>query len=381
MIHGMSRSSGPAIDEPSIGNQIGPYRLLRLLGGRANGLIYEVEKLPGGERAAMRVLPAGRAAAFGAVERMFSDIRSLSQLGNPHLVAVTDLIDAEQSGGVSAIIMELLEGRSLARVLASERTLPTARVLDILGQVLDGLRAIHQVKLVHRDLKPEHIFLTRSPERQEHVKLLGFGMGRAVTAQRDSEDAWGADEDTSISTPAYLAPEQAFGKEPDHRTDIYAFGVILYQLLCGRLPYGGRNLSELLVELETDSPPPAPRQILSDPLGRTLDAIARRCLEKDPARRWASADELKSIFDGLRSGNASAAAVLEEIGDTAPKPKLRPGWMVAAAVTVALATAGGVLVCRRQDGPGVAEQQVAPVAPLRPQAAGPQNGGPGSPPR
>jgi serine/threonine protein kinase len=378
MIDGMSRSSGQAIDEPSIGNQIGPYRLLRLLGGRANGLIYEVEKGQGGQRAAMRVLPAGRAAAFGAVERMFSDIRALGQLGNPHLVAVTDLIDDEQSGGASAIVMELLEGRSLARVLASERTLPTARVLDILGQVLDGLKAIHQVKLVHRDLKPEHIFLTRSSERQEHVKLLGFGMGRAVTAQHASEDAWGADEDTSISTPAYLAPEQAFGKEPDHRTDIYAFGVILYQLLCGRLPYGGRNLSELLVELEMDSPPPAPRQILADPLGRNLDAIARRCLEKDPGRRWASAEELKNIFDGLRSGDASAVAELAEMAETAPKPRLRPRWLVAAAVTAVLATAGGVLVCRR-DGPAVAERRTTPANPLQPQAAGLQDSAPGSP--
>jgi serine/threonine protein kinase len=377
----MSRSSGPVVDEPSIGNQIGPYRLVRLLGGRANGLIYEVEKVTGGERAAMRVLPAGRAAAFGAVERMFRDIRALNQLGNPHLVAVTDLIDAEQSGGVSAIVMELLEGRSLARRMVGERTLPTARVLDILGQVLDGLKAIHQVKLVHRDLKPEHIFLARSPEREDHVKLLGFGMGRAVTAERASEDAWGADEDTSISTPAYLAPEQAFGREPDHRTDIYAFGVILYQLLCGRLPYGGRNLSELLVELEMDSPPPAPRQILADPLGRTLDSIARRCLEKDPGRRWASADELKDIFDGLRSGDPGTAAALAETAGAAPKSRVPPRWMVAAAVTAALATAGGVLVCRGLDRAPVAERRTAPAGTMQTQAAesAPQNGAPGSP--
>ena len=330
--------SGQSDDQPTIGDRVGKYRLVRLLGGRANGLVYEVEDLEQGGVAAMRVLPVGRAAAFGAVRRLFSDTRALNQLKNPHLAAVTDLIEAEQLGQTSAIVMELLQGRSLAHALEVEKTFNVRRILFILSPVLDALSAIHEVRLVHGDLKPENIFLSKAEGRGDLVKLLGFGMGRSVTVDRASEDCWGPDEDTSINTPVYLSPEQAFGKELDHRTDIYSFGVILYRLLCGRLPYDGRNLSELFAELEMDPPRPTPRQILADPLGRELDGIARRCLEKDPARRWTTVDELKDAFDGVLSGQPA-----EEKGASPSEPPVksrmsRPRLIAAAAATALVAS-------------------------------------------
>jgi serine/threonine protein kinase len=326
--------SGPADDQPTIGSRVGAYRLVRLLGGRANGLVYEVEDLERGGVAAMRILPAGRAAAFGAVRRLFSDTRALSQLKNPHLAAVIDLIEAEQSGQTSAIVMELLQGRSLAHLIQAEKTFSIHRILSILSPVLDALSAIHQVRLVHGDLKPENIFLSKAADRDEQVKLLGFGMGRSVTVDRASEDCWGPDEDTSINTPVYLSPEQAFGKELDHRTDIYSFGVILYRLLCGRLPYEGRNLSELFAELEMDPPRPTPRQILADPIGRQLDGIVRRCLEKDPTRRWTTVDELKSAFDGVLSGQPVEELAAGTNGPSARSTMSRP-WLIAAGVAAA----------------------------------------------
>jgi serine/threonine protein kinase len=342
MIEIMSRSSDRgAGDQPTFGEQVGPYRLVRLLGGRANGLVYEVENVERGGRAAMRILPPGRAAAFGAVQRLFAETRALNDLKNPHLVEVIDLIEAEQTGDTSAIVMELLEGRSLARLIETEKAVPPRRILALLGPVLDALQALHQVQLVHRDLKPDNVFLVPRAGGVEHVKLIGFGMGRAVTADRASEDRWGPDEDTSINTPAYLSPEQAFGQELDHRTDIYSFGVILYQLLCGRLPFGGRNLSELMAELEMDPPRPTPRPVLADPLGRELDAIARRCLEKDPTRRWASVGELKNAFDRVASGERAE----ETSGVSASAPVALGGsrriW-IAAAVAVGLLAIGGL---------------------------------------
>ena len=314
--------------EPTIGKQIGSYRLVRLLGGRAGGPVYEVEDLARGGRAAMRVLPAERAAAFGGIRRLFIEMRTLDELDNPHLVAVTDLIEAKRPGEESAIVMELLDGRSLGRLMAVDKTLPIGRVLSILDQVLDALRGIHQAHLIHGDLKPENIFLTKAEGTGDYVKLLGFGLARSVAADRVLEDGgWGPDEDTSINTPAYLAPEQAFENEPDHRSDIYSFGVILYQLLCGRLPFGGRNLGELLAELEMDSPRSAPRHVLADPLGRTLDSIARRCLAKDPARRWSSVDELKSVFDSLLSGQTTdVPAGVDRIADPANRGSAGVSW-------------------------------------------------------
>ncbi len=287
----------------------------------------------------MRILPAARTAAFGAVQRLFSEMRALGELNNPHLVAVTDLIEGREAGAVSAIVMELVEGRPLSRVLGAEKTLPMRRIGAVLGPVLDALRAVHQVQLVHGDLKPENILLTGDGDTG--VKVLGAGLGRSVTASRASEDRWGPDEDTSINTPAYLAPEQAFGKEVDRRTDIYSFGVVLYQVLCGRPPFGGRNLSELMVELEMDPPRPTPRPVLADPIGRQLDFIARRCLEKDPARRWASVDELKDAFDGVFAGRP-----IEELMDAASaapaSPRATRKWLLAAAAGAAVVVIGGM---------------------------------------
>ena len=212
--------------------------------------------------------------------------------------------------------------------------------------MLDALRALHQVQLVHGDLKPDNIFLTKAAGTADHVKLVGFGLGRSVTAETTSEDPWGPDQDTSINSPAYLSPEQAFGKKLDHRTDIYSFGVILYQLLCGRLPYGGRNLAELLVELEMDSPPPAPRHLLADPVGRALESIARRCLEKDPARRWPNVGELKDALDALASGRIPPLEEASDADDRRIRTRVGRSWLVAAALAVVLVVIGGFFLYR-----------------------------------
>lgn len=319
--------SGPILDTPAPrqGDRVGSYRLVRLIGEGATGRVYEVEHLTIGRRAAMKMIAPEAAARPGAVKRLFSEAQAVNKISHPHIVEVTDLVEADRPGGVNAIVMELLEGQSLAQAM-QQGPMPPERFLPILSQVADALAAAHAARFVHRDLKPDNVFLTTLNGQPDYVKLLDFGLAKTIRETLTSIETsavqaitppLSADgpvrgrrthltaEGTFVGTPAYASPEQAAGKPIDHRTDIYSLGVILYELLCGRLPFDGRNFGEYLVKHLTQPPPPAPAEVLRTARGRTLDLVARRCLAKTPAERFDSAAELKDIFDRLGRGESS----------------------------------------------------------------------------
>ena len=293
---GRASDSGRRPDDPTIGGRVGAYRLVRLLGGRANGLVYEVEHVERGGHAAMRILPAGRAAAFGAVRRLFSDTRAPQPAREPAPGGRCWISSRRsRSGETSAIVMELLEGQfRWPGCLGADKPLPIPRILALLGP---GARrperhppgAAGARRYQARERVPQQK-TADSDEQRQAARLRAGPLGDRRA--RLVEDSWGPDEDTSINTPVYLSPEQAFGKELDHRTDIYSFGVILYRVLCGRLPYGGRNLSELFAELESDpaaaySPPDPGRSPPAAGSTRSRGAVSRR---SPPAGgpRWTS---------------------------------------------------------------------------------------------
>ncbi|HET6280291.1 MAG TPA: serine/threonine-protein kinase, partial [Polyangia bacterium] len=153
-------------------------------------------------------------------------------------------------------------------------------------------------------LKPDNIFLGNRNGQTDFVKLLDFGLAKTVNIDLSTlqNPALATLDGSFVGTPAYVSPEQASGKEVDHRTDIYSVGVVLYELVCGRLPFAGDSIGELLVNHLTSPPPPLPREILSTKLGRTLDAIIHRCLDKDPEARFSSAAQLAEIFGRLGRG-------------------------------------------------------------------------------
>ena len=368
--------------EPRIGGAVGSYRLVRLLGEGATGRVFEVEHLTIGRRAAMKILAPAHAARPGAVKRLFSEAQAVSKIDHPHIVVVTDLIEADAPGGVNAIVMELLEGQSLAQAIAAAAPdgLPPARFLPILSQVAGALAAAHAASFIHRDLKPENIFLTVHRDEPDYVKLLDFGLAKSMTdAAIDgaaSADGSPSPSPTSssppasssppprgarwhptaegafVGTPAYASPEQAAGKPLDHRTDIYALGVILYELLCKRLPFEGRNFADYVVKHITEPPPPTPAAVLRTPIGRALDAVARRCLAKDAADRYRSAAELRALFDEMIDGH------VPDVGQgPPPAPWSRRASLLAAGVVAA----GGLAVWSVRRA----------TAPPRPPAAGP----------
>jgi tRNA A-37 threonylcarbamoyl transferase component Bud32 len=341
--------------EPRLGQRIGSYLLVRPIGAGATGRVFEVQHLTIGRRAAMKILAPEHASRPGAIRRLFTEARAISQINHPHIVEVTDLVEDDGPGAANGIVMELLEGKSLAQAIADEPRMAPARFLPILAQVADALSAAHTARFVHRDLKPENVYLTTQHGQPDYVKLLDFGLVQTVTENRAPTPA----EGVFVGTPAYASPEQASGKPVDHRTDIYSLGVILYELLCGRLPFQGRNFGEFVVKHLTAEPPPTPPEVLRTPLGRTLDAVARRCLRKQPEQRYGSAAELRDLFAELAAGKARP--LLSGLA--------KRRWLVAAGLTALLAV-GLTLRVRQRATPSpsataVRAPRVVPLLPAR----------------
>jgi tRNA A-37 threonylcarbamoyl transferase component Bud32 len=293
-----------------VGDLVGPYKLLRQIGAGATGQVFEVEHSVIGRRAALKVLYPDHALLPSAMRRLFAEAQAVNRINHPHIVEITDVVESDRNGSAAGVVMELLDGLSLAELIAGGKRVEPGRLPHIMGQVADALAAAHAAGFVHRDLKPENIFITARDGVRDYVKLLDFGLAKSLVVEESTvlpDSASGAlagrahrtIEGTFLGTPAYASPEQAAGKTVDHRTDLYAFGVILYELLCGRLPFEGENLGEYLVKHITVMPPPVPDVIVQSDLGAGLAEVAMRCLKKNPAQRYASATEIKEELMAL----------------------------------------------------------------------------------
>ena len=305
--------------EPAVGDRIDAYRLVRLIGAGATGRVFEVEHERIGRKAAMKTLAASHATHPGAIKRLFTEALAVNRINHPHIVEVTDLVEAGvhepctpwpngvTPPRVNAIVMELLEGQSLAQAMA-HGPLEPGRFLGVMSQVCRALAAAHAAGFVHRDLKPDNIFLVDRGRDEEFVKLLDFGLTKAFGPDRPLTETPGAGtlDGFFVGTPAYVSPEQASGRGIDHRTDLYAVGVILYELICGRLPFAGPSVNEYLIQHVTVPAPSLPPDVRATRLGATLDAIVQRCLEKDPAGRFPSAERLARLFQELARGGEIA---------------------------------------------------------------------------
>ena len=380
--------------EPKPGNHIGGYRLIRLLGQGTSGRVFEVEHHRIGRRAAMKTLAAEHAARSEAVKRLFAEAMAVNRINHPHIVEITDVVEAGlhrivQDGReaiapqrVNALVMELLEGQSLAKAIARDRPLPAERLLPILAQVCEALAAAHAAGFVHRDLKPDNIFLIDRDGQADFVKLLDFGLAKVVRVDpAKSSPSLQTLDGTFLGTPAYASPEQSSGKRIRPETDIYSVGVVLYELISGHLPFEGESISDFIVQHLNTPPPPLPADILSTSLGRTLDAVVHRCLEKSAADRF-QAVELAEIFWALARGQGVRFSIRGSYRSptyTAPARKRLGGqiaWGLGVSLAAALVSAGVVSQLRDQRGHAgaLAGSQAASApghAPAPPQAIDP----------
>jgi TolB-like protein len=283
------------------GDILAHYRVIERVGSGGMGEVYRAEDLRLRRTVALKTLGAG-ADRSDAAARLLAEARAASSLIHPNIAVVYEASEAPIEGRrVGYIAMEYVEGRTLAALLA-DGLLDVDRVFDVAIQIADAMAGAHALGLVHRDLKPSNVMVTPAGR----VKILDFGVAqrRAIVASPD-DDTRTADGmhglASFVGTLPYASPEQATGREVDARADVFSFGVMLYELACGRKPYEGDNPAQILEAVLRDDPPRF-TGVNRDPRLAPLEPIVRRMLARDPGRRPASFGDLRSALEDLRSG-------------------------------------------------------------------------------
>ncbi len=317
------------------GTRLGPYEILSPLGAGGMGEVYKARDTRLERTVAVKVLPQHLSSSPEVRQRFEREAKTISQLSHPHICA---LYDVGREGETEYLVMELLEGETLSDRLA-KGPLPLEQTLRFGTQIADALDKAHRQEIVHRDLKPANVMLTRSG-----VKLLDFGLAKAMApaTQQSSLTALPTQqgltqEGTILGTFQYMAPEQLEGKDADARTDIFAFGAVLYEMATGRKAFAAASQASLITAIMSSEPAPISSvQPASPP---ALDRVVKTCLAKDPEERWQSASDLKRelrwIGEGSQAGAPAATAV-------APRHRgnARVAWSIAlvcAAAALALA--------------------------------------------
>ena len=319
----------------SAGSLLGPYRIISPLGAGGMGEVFRALDTRLDREVAVKVLPAALAQDADRLRRFEQEARAVAALSHPNILAV---FDVGTDDGQPYLVTELLEGQSLQERL-EQGPLSPRRASDVALQVAQGLAAAHGDGIVHRDLKPGNVFITRD----NRVKILDFGLAKPTAPARGAAELTVSTPMTSpgsiLGTVGYMAPEQVRGQPADARTDIFSFGVVLYEMLCGRAPFRRDSAPETMTAILREDPPELAGSV--DGLPPSLDRIVRRCLEKDPDRRFQSASDLAFAIQGL--GETSSVIRPQEL----PPRKRRP-WGVLAAVALAAATAGaGYLAAKK----------------------------------
>ncbi|HEX2451538.1 MAG TPA: serine/threonine-protein kinase, partial [Gemmatimonadales bacterium] len=261
------------------------YAFERELGGGGMSRVFLATETALDRRVVVKVLSPDLASGLSA-DRFRREIQLAARLQHPHIVP---LFSAGQADGLLYYTMPWISGESLRARLRREGELPIPDALRILRDVLDGLAYAHAQGVVHRDMKPENVLLTGT-----HAVVADFGVAKALRAA--AEDTAFTTAGITLGTPAYMAPEQAAGDpNTDHRADIYAVGVMAYEMLAGQPPFSASTPQALLAAHVTRAPEPLSRRRASVP--PPLEAVVMRCLEKRPADRWQRAEDLLHAFE------------------------------------------------------------------------------------
>jgi serine/threonine-protein kinase len=340
-------------DDPLIGRVLDQrYRIEAVLGAGGVGVVYRAEHTGLRRPVALKVLRHGFEENPHLRRRFEREARLLSQLSHPNVVALTDYGIAD---GLPYLVMELLEGRTLEDLLEMDGP-PAPRVaIEIVRAVVRGLAFAHDRNVLHRDLKPGNVFLQALPDDPHHVKLLDFGLAKLLVDEENTsgEEPTLTKAGTIVGTPAYMSPEQASGGRVDPRSDVYAAGLMLFELLAGRVPFDEARRADLLrAHLVDPVPDPEglrPGLVLTPPLRELL----LRCLAKDPSDRYADARALLDALDALPDDAARFAPLTQrdrpttrrslEEAHSVPKPRVAPRspWL-GVAIVFGLAGAGAL---------------------------------------
>ena len=315
------------------GTQLGPYTILGPLGAGGMGEVYRALDTRLGRDVALKILTGTLEGHRDALERFEREARTVASLSHPNIVA---LYDFGTYDGTVCAVTELLEGESLDRRLARER-LSWRQSIEFAALIADGLSAAHARGIVHRDLKPGNVFITRDGQ----IKILDFGLatsarGIAKGAAGESTTTLQTEPGTVLGTVGYMSPEQVRGEAADPRSDIFALGCILYEMLAGRRAFSGDTSAETLAAILRDQPAELSAATVPVAVPPNVETVVRRCLEKDREQRFQSARDLAFAVRALLS--VSVPASLSQ-----PKPWPRPRRIIAGALVVATVAALAVV--------------------------------------
>jgi serine/threonine protein kinase len=336
-----------------IGRRVLHYRVLELLGGGGMGLVYRAEDLKLGRQVAMKFLPTELASDKAAFERLQREARAASLLDHPNICSIYQLGEHE---GQPFIVMQLLEGETLREWIQENRDRVAtciASLLDFGIQIADALEAAHQKRIIHRDIKPANIFITSHGQ----IKVLDFGVAKfvdgvenlemAAAAPDSGADSMQAFSETSLTrtgitmgTPSYLSPEQVRREKLDGRSDIFSFGLVLYEMATGERAFSANTATDIREAVLNEAAVPV-RQ-LNPAVPEELERILNKALQKDPAQRYQSGKEIKADLEHLRAGYRPS---------TNAQRKQSHSRAIAVAVLIAILLAAGLLILLRRPSP------------------------------
>jgi eukaryotic-like serine/threonine-protein kinase len=327
-----------------VGRTLSHFEIIEEISRGGMGVVYRARDTRLHRDVALKVLPPALLADPDRRERFVQEARAASALEHPH-IAVIHAID--EVDGISFIAMELIRGEKLSDVVA-RGPLPPSRALDLAVEVAEGLARAHDRRVVHRDLKPANVMLTE----EGHAKIIDFGLAKLIDAlSGDSDDVTVVKLETNpgaiLGTVSYMSPEQARGAKVDHRSDVFSFGIVLYEMLTGRPPFRGNTGVDTMHAILHDPAPPLPP--LVGPVAEDLQRIVDKCLAKDPGERYQGMRDvvvdLRSVRRRLEStSHASADGGAPQKATAHDRLARSPRWMYGTVALVVVALAGFILM-------------------------------------
>jgi Tol biopolymer transport system component len=332
------------------GTRLGSYEIVAAIGAGGMGEVYRAHDARLRRDVAVKVLPAALAADADRLRRFEQEALSTAALNHPNILAV---FDVGRDGDTAYVVEELLDGETLREKLAG--TLPVRKVIDLATQIANGLAAAHEKGIVHRDVKPENLFVTRD----ERVKILDFGLAKtmvpAAAAATSTGLAGATEPGVLLGTVGYMAPEQVRGQPVDHRADIFSLGAVLYEMLSGRRAFAGDTTADTMTAILKEAPPDVSEG--GRVIAPALERVVSRCLEKSPSARFQSASDLAFALQSLSTDSRSGTRLLP----AAERSRVGVRRLIPLAAALAIGALAGIAAIALWQ----TSAEVRPAEPLR----------------
>lgn len=309
--------------ESYVGKEVaGQFRIVERIGSGGMGAVYKAEQPDMNRHVAIKILHPRYLGRADLVSRFRREARAMSHLSHPNTARV--FLYGQLEDGACYFVMEYLAGRNLAQVVRAEGPMKAARAVAVMSQACAALDEAHRAGIIHRDLKPENIFLTTQGGITDFPKVLDFGLAKVTEKQMKPGSMILTREGMVFGTPEFMSPEQARGKTLDARSDIYSLGIIIYELLTGKLPFEAKQPIEF-IQLHVNEPPiPLSQRVEGLYFPPGLEAVVMRTLAKDPDDRYASAAEFGAALEAVMVEPSSDAVTVENAPQVALIEASRP---------------------------------------------------------